>query len=46
MDVRNEEGLTPLLLLARDVHVFEKMGRAVKGYNPEETILQLLKFRA
>ncbi|ELU16238.1 hypothetical protein CAPTEDRAFT_194722 [Capitella teleta] len=49
INCRNDEGLTPLLLLTRDVMLFEKIGSkltADRPYDPHQVIEQLLSHRA
>lgn len=43
IDCRNSDGLTPLLLVTRDVQFFEKLGeRMNEGYDPTQVIAELL----
>ena len=47
IDCRNPDGLTPLLLVTRDVPLFERLGeRVAKGYNPLTVAAELLANRA
>ena len=47
INVRNSDGFTPLLLVARDITLFEKLGeKAIKGYKPVDTAQELLQGRA
>ncbi|XP_070564922.1 uncharacterized protein [Ptychodera flava] len=48
MDIncRNADGFTPLLLVTRDIDLFEKIGKAVKDYNPVEVVSILVQKRS
>ncbi|XP_033099233.1 uncharacterized protein LOC117102891 [Anneissia japonica] len=46
INCRNADSLTPLLLVTRDVDVFHKLGDAMKNYNPEAVVVELLLNRA
>ncbi|XP_071954850.1 uncharacterized protein [Antedon mediterranea] len=46
INCRNADSLTPLLLVTRDVDLFFKLGDAMKNYNPEAVIVELLLNRA
>ena len=49
INCRNGEGLTPLLLVTRDVQLFERLGTKVSaetGYDPYQVIEELLTHRA
>ncbi len=47
INCKNADGLTPLLLCARDVHLFERLGeRLPHGYDPTEVLELLLLYRA
>jgi len=43
---RNAEGLTPLLLLTRDVQMFEKLGDLVQhGFAPMEALAEIISHK-
>ena len=47
INCKNADGLTPLLLVTRDVQLFERLGdRVIRGYDPVEVMEQLLNYRA
>ena len=49
MDIncKNADGLTPMLLVTRDVQLFERLGEKVtRGYDPVEVMELLLNHRA
>ena len=47
INVKNTDGLTPLLLVTRDVQLFDKLGdRILKGYDPVDVCGELLSHRA
>ncbi|CAH1787728.1 unnamed protein product [Owenia fusiformis] len=46
VNCKNADGLTPLLLVTRDVALFEKLGsKMVKNFNPLEVLAELLAHR-
>ena len=47
INCKNADGLTPLLLVTRDVQLFERLGdRVTRGYDPVEVVELLLNYRA
>lgn len=47
INCQNAEGLTPLMLVARDVQLFERLAVQLnKHYNPVEVAQELMKARA
>ena len=47
INCKNADGLTPLLLVTRDVQLFERLGdRVTRGYDPVEVMELLLNYRA
>lgn len=47
INCQNADGLSPLLLVTRDIQLFEKLGdRIVKSYNPLDVVDELLAHRA
>ncbi|XP_031570954.1 ankyrin-1-like isoform X2 [Actinia tenebrosa] len=48
VNCKNADGMTPLLLVTRDVNLFEKIEKniAEKGYNPLEVVKELLQHKA
>ncbi|XP_030849172.1 uncharacterized protein LOC583722 isoform X2 [Strongylocentrotus purpuratus] len=46
INCRNAEGFTPLLLVTRDVELFESIGSALESYKPLAVIEELLRRRA
>ena len=47
INCQNAEGLTPLMLVARDVQLFERLAVQLnKHYNPVEVAQELMRARA
>ncbi|XP_068724572.1 uncharacterized protein [Montipora capricornis] len=48
VNCKNADGLTPLLLVTRDINLFEKIEKAVleDGYHPAEVVRELLQHKA
>ncbi|XP_022096379.1 uncharacterized protein LOC110982351 [Acanthaster planci] len=46
INCRNADGYTPLLLVTRDVDLFEQIGAALEDYNPQAVVRELLAHRA
>ncbi|XP_041466973.1 uncharacterized protein LOC121417356 isoform X2 [Lytechinus variegatus] len=46
INCRNSDGFTPLLLVTRDVDLFESIGSALESYDPLAVIEELLRHRA
>ncbi|XP_071795773.1 uncharacterized protein [Asterias amurensis] len=46
INCRNADGFTPLLLVTRDVDLFEKIGTVLENYSPEAVVRELLHHRA
>ncbi|XP_072182009.1 uncharacterized protein [Diadema setosum] len=46
INCRNADGYTPLLLVTRDVQLFESIGSALESYDPVAVVEELLRYRA